>query len=141
MQTLTPEQIAALDTQLGQTDTVKKHNSDINALKDNDEEIIKDLEGLKDGQHNINVRLEKGDNRMDGIEQMIRDGDKRRDEQHADVINKIDAKEMGELIAEIRKRNEKEEKDEVKKWDLVKIFLASVVTAIVTYVVILLKGP
>ena len=141
MQTLGPEQIAALDNQLGQTETVKKHNSDINDLKENDEEIIKDLEGLKDGQHNINVRLEKGDNRMDGIEQMIRDGDKRRDEQHADVINKIDAKEMGELKAEIRKRNEKDEKDEAKKWDLAKIFLASAVTAVVAYVVFLLKGP
>ncbi len=148
MQTYTPEQIAILDGQLGQTTTVKKHNADINALKDNDEEVIKDLEGLKDGQNDINVRLEKGDKRMGSIEgemkdmkDMIQNGDIKRDEQHAELKQQIQAKEMGELKAEIRKRNEKDEKDEAKKWDLAKIFLASAVTAVVAYVVFLLKGP
>ncbi len=141
MQTLTPEQIAALDMQIVQTESYKEHKAEIEQLKANDAAVMDKLGLLEKGQEEIEERLDKGGERMDGIEKMIRDGDKRRDEQHADVINKIDAKEMGELKAEIRKRNEKDEKDEAKKWDLAKIFLASAVTAVVAYVVFLLKGP
>ncbi len=148
MQTLTPEQIAALDMQIVQTESYKEHKVEIEQLKANDEAVMDKLGSLEKGQgllekgqEDIEERLDKGGERMDGIEKMIRDGDKRRDEQHADVINKIDAKEMGELKAEIRKRNEKDEKDEAKKWDLAKIFLASAITAVVAYVVFLLKGP
>ncbi len=43
---------------------------------------------------------------MDGIEQMIRDGDNRRDEQHNEVIKKIDDKEMKELRDELRLRKD-----------------------------------
>ncbi len=127
--------------QIVQTESYKEHKAEIEQLKANDAAVMDKLGLLEKGQEEIEERLDKGGERMDGIEKMIRDGDKRRDEQHADVINKIDAKEMGELKAEIRKRNEKDETDEVKKWDLVKIFLASAVTAVVAYVVFLLKGP
>ncbi len=141
MQTLTPEQIAALDMQIVQTESYKEHKAEIDQLKANDVAVMEKLGSLEKGQEEIEERLDDGKIRMDGIEQMIRDGDKRRDEQHSDVINKIDAKEMGELKAEIRKRNEKDEKDEAKKWDLAKIFLASAVTAVIAYIVFLLKGP
>ncbi len=141
MQTLTPEQIAALDMQIVQTESYKEHKAEIEQLKKNDAAVMDKLGLLEKGQEEIEERLDKGGERMDGIEKMIRDGDKRRDEQHTDVINKIDAKEMGELKAEIRQRHEKEEKDEAKKWDLAKIFLASIVAAIVTYIALLLKGP
>ncbi len=145
---MTQEELNRFDAGLRETEAYKEHKAEIEQLKANDEAVMDKLGSLEKGQgllekgqEDIEERLDKGGERMDGIEKMIRDGDKRRDEQHADVINKIDAKEMGELKAEIRKRNEKDEKDEAKKWDLAKIFLASAVTAVIAYVVFLLKGP
>jgi len=62
---LTEEQITDLERKIGQLPTIKK-------LKENDNRIIKDLEGLRKGQeeleNDVRTGFEKGRKRMDGME-------------------------------------------------------------------------
>ena len=113
-------------------------------IKEVEKEIIQDLEGLKAGQSDLDEKMdagfEKGRVRMNTIENKMDNQDKKRDDQHLEMMRKIDAKEMSELKAEIRKRNESDEKTESRKWDATKIFLSVVATALVTYAVISFKG-
>ena len=144
MEAISTEQVKALDAHIPQTESYKKQQADIEKLKENDAEIIKELDNLNHGQEKLEEKVdagfEKGRVRMDGIERMIIDSDKKRDEQHTEIKQQIQSKEMGELKAEIRKRNEKDEKDEAKQWDLVKIVSAAVVGVIVTFLGIKLLG-
>ncbi len=149
METLTPEQIADLESKIAQLPIIQKHDEDIIEIKD-------DLEGLKEGQAELKEEMREGfgkgkatmgkhseqiealDTKVDEMAKGLKEEIK---ELGGNIIKKIDEKEMGELKAEIRTLKKKDEKDEAKKWDLAKIFLASAVTAVVAYVVFLLKGP
>ena len=110
MEAISPEQVKVLDAHIPHTESYKKQQADIEKLKANDAEIIKELDNLNHGQEKLEEKVdagfEKGRVRMDGIERMIIDSDKKRDEQHGEVIKKIDNKEMKELRDELRTRKE-----------------------------------
>ncbi len=53
MQTLTPEQIAALDMQIVQTESYKEHKAEIEQLKANDVAVMDKLGSLEKGQEEI----------------------------------------------------------------------------------------
>ena len=120
---LNREQIEDLEQKISQLPTIKKHDDDI-------KEIIVDLEGLKEGQRTLNIKV---DEMGKGLIEVIK-------ELGISIAKKIDEKEIGELKTEIRTLKKRDEKDEAKKWDLAKIFLASATTAIIAYIVYLTKG-
>jgi len=129
-------EIAAIDEQIKQTDTVK-------LLQERDEEIVKDLEGLKEGQEKINEKVdigfEKGRKRMDGIEgelkdvkRMLVDSGKKRDEQHTAILNKITDNEIVRLEKKLGEREKQIEKKDSKEWELAKIILTAVISIVIT---------
>jgi chromosome segregation ATPase len=85
---------------------LKSHEEDIMALKENNGNVMKALTTLEEGQADIENRLEKGDERMGNIEAKMDNSDKKRDEQHSEVLKKIDDKEMKELRDELRLRKD-----------------------------------
>lgn len=133
-------EIAAIDEQIKQTETVKK-------LQERDEEIVKDLEGLKEGQKDINEKVdigfEKGRIRMDGIEeevkkvtQMLVDSGKKRDEQHSAVLSKITDNEIAKLERKLADREKLIETKDSKVWDVIKggiIAIFSIIATIVAF--------
>ena len=134
---LTKEQIEDLEGKISQLPTIKKHDDDI-------KEIVKDLEGLRHGQAALqeaqseNLKQTKAlDAKVDGMAKDFIEGLR---ELGAGIIRKIDEKEMGELKTEIRTLKKKEEKDEAKQWDLVKIVSAALIGGLVSFVGFFLMG-
>jgi len=127
---LTKEQIEDLEGKISQLPTIKKHDDDIT-------EIIGDLEGLKEGQTNMKADIRALDTKVDDMAKSLKDDIK---ELGYNIAKKIDDKEMGELKTEIRTLKKKEEKDEAKKWDLVKIVSAAIVGVVVTFLGIKILG-
>ena len=120
---LNAEQIADLESKIAQLPIIQKHDDDIIEIKD-------DLEGLKDGQKALNSKVdEMGKGLKDEIKEL-----------GSNIIKKIDEKEMGELKTEIRTLKKREEKDEAKQWDLVKIITAAIIGGIVSFLAIHLLG-
>jgi len=127
---LTKEQIEDLEGKISQLPTIKKHDDDIT-------EIIGDLEGLKEGQTNMKADIRALDTKVDDMAKSLKDDIK---ELGYNIAKKIDDKEMGELKTEIRTLKKKEEQDEAKKWDLVKIVSAAIVGVVVTFLGIKILG-
>lgn len=132
-------QIAALDEQIKQTETVK-------LLQSRDEEIVEDLNDLKEGQIQLNDKVEtgfeKGRIRMDGIEgemktikDMILEGDKKRDEQHGAILHKITDNEIARLEKQLNKRDSELEKKDSRIWDAAKIVLTAILSIVTTIVI------
>ena len=138
---ITPEQVQNLDEVLRETTGYKE-------LKESESKIFEDLERLN---NKVDDGFEKGEAKMDKHSEKIRALDVKVDKMASDlkgeikelgidIIRKLNDKEMGELKAEVRKKNEEESEAQARKWDLTKIFLASIVGAVITYIVVLLGG-
>lgn len=128
--------IEALDNQLKETDTIKK-------LQAADVEILDDLEGLRQGQKDLNEKVEtgfeKGKKRMDGIEdkvdkieKMLIESDKKRDEQHAQILNKITDNEITRLQKSLDERDRQIEKKDGRTWEVAKILFTAIVSVVIT---------
>jgi len=127
---LTKEQIEDLESKITQLPTIKKHDENIT-------EIIDDLEGLKEGQTNMKADIRALDTKVDDMAKSLKDDIK---ELGHNIAKKIDDREMSELRTEIRTLKKKEEKDEAKKWDLVKIVASAIVGVIITFLGIRILG-
>ena len=150
---LTDEEKIALDKKISQLKTIQTHHEDIRLLKKSDTEIISDLEGLKQGQEKLKIfvesEFENGRNKMKEhslqikvldtkVERMGEKFEMSLSRFASDIISKIEAKEMAEVKAELRKKNDEEAKQEAKKWDLTKIIVAAVAGSFITYFISLL---
>ncbi len=145
---LNAEQIADLESKIAQLPIIQKHDEDIIEIKD-------DLEGLKEGQTELKEEMREGfdkgkatmgkhseqikalDSKVDDMAKDFREGLR---ELGSNIVKKIEEKEIGELKTEIRTLKKKEETDEAKQWDLVKIVTAAIIGGIVSFLAINILG-
>lgn len=125
---MTPEQIADLDGRVCQLPVIKR-------LEENDASIIHALDSIKE---DMDSRFEKGARRMDGIEDelkslktMISEGDRKRDEQHANIMNKMDQKENERLKEELLRAIESKRAQDNRIWDVTKIVIGGALTILI----------
>lgn len=144
MEAISPEQVKVLDAHIPHTESYKKQQADIKKLEENDAEIIGELDILMKGQANLRREMSEHsakigalDTKVDDMAKSLKDDIK---ELGQNIVKKIEDREMSELRTEIRTLKKKEEKDEAKQWDLVKIVSAAIVGVIVTFLGIKLLG-